>query len=273
MLGGAKLVLSVLGESEATEITLDDVSDTARIFSQARFNGDGIVPAKSAEDPALAAVIGDIIGCLGGESDRGGEPGVTAEAIERFYTEAQGDRGLVGGGREAGDPSVRGRDGVAVRTLPLFEAQGRGLFPAMPAGGVRRPVGDAARPRGSRLSESGRDDVAGGHGSGCGISARGGGGRENVAPGGGVEPRVRRRGAAVRDGDRPAGPGRRGIASGRRVGNDLRALRALRSVAGNETGDGGVDPRRGAGADDPRGGRQGGSCWISSHGTRRWSRR
>jgi hypothetical protein len=89
VLGGAKLVLSVLGEPEATEITLDDVSDTARIFSQARFNGDGIVPAKSAEDPALASVIGDILGSLGGESDRGGDPGVTAGAIERFYTEAK----------------------------------------------------------------------------------------------------------------------------------------------------------------------------------------
>ena len=89
VLGGAALVLSVLGKSEATEITLDDASDTARIFSQARFNGDGIVPAKSAEDPALSAVIGDILGTLGGESDRGGEPGVTAGAIERFYTEAK----------------------------------------------------------------------------------------------------------------------------------------------------------------------------------------
>jgi hypothetical protein len=89
VLAGAKLVLSVLGESEETEITLDDACDTARIFSQARFNGDGIVSAKSAEDPALAAVIVDIIGSLGGENDRGGDPGVTADTIERFYTEAK----------------------------------------------------------------------------------------------------------------------------------------------------------------------------------------
>jgi len=89
VLAGAKLVLSVLGKSEATQITLDDASDTARIFSQARFNGDAIVPAKSAEDPALAAVIEEIIGALGGENDRSGEPGVTAETIERFYTEAK----------------------------------------------------------------------------------------------------------------------------------------------------------------------------------------
>ncbi len=88
VLAGAKLVLSVLGKPDAAEITLDDVGDTARIFSQARFNGDGIVPAKSAEDPALAAVLGEIVGTLGGENDRGGEPGATAEKIERFYAEA-----------------------------------------------------------------------------------------------------------------------------------------------------------------------------------------
>ncbi len=88
VLAGAKLVLSVLGKPDAAEITLDDVGDTARIFSQARFNGDGIVPAKSAEDPALAAVVGEIVGTLGGENDRGGEPGATAEKIERFYAEA-----------------------------------------------------------------------------------------------------------------------------------------------------------------------------------------
>jgi hypothetical protein len=89
VLAGANLVLSVLGKSDATEITLDDVSDTARIFSLARFNGDGIVPAKSAQDPALAAVIEDIIASLGGENDRGGDPGATAETIDRFYTEAK----------------------------------------------------------------------------------------------------------------------------------------------------------------------------------------
>jgi hypothetical protein len=89
VLAGAKLVLSVLGKSRDAEISLDDVSDTARIFSQARFNGDGVVPAKSAGDPALAAVIEDIIASLGGESDRGGDSGVTAETIDRFYAEAQ----------------------------------------------------------------------------------------------------------------------------------------------------------------------------------------
>ena len=89
VLAGAKLVLSVLGKPDAAEITLEDVSDTARIFSQARFNGDGIVPAQATEDPALRAVLEDIIACLGGETDRSGQPGVTGEAVERFYEEAR----------------------------------------------------------------------------------------------------------------------------------------------------------------------------------------
>jgi hypothetical protein len=89
VLAGARLVLSVLGKPDAAEITLDDVADTERIFAQARFNGDGVVPAKAAQDPALSRVIEDIIGTIGGSTDRGGEPGVTAEAIERFYAEAR----------------------------------------------------------------------------------------------------------------------------------------------------------------------------------------
>ncbi|MGE5663692.1 MAG: hypothetical protein ACM31I_05125 [Deltaproteobacteria bacterium] len=89
VLAGAKLVLSVLGNSGSPDIVLDDVSDTAAIFSQARFNGDGIVPAGAAGDPALGTVVDDIIACLGSDVDRSGAPGVTADRIERFYAEAR----------------------------------------------------------------------------------------------------------------------------------------------------------------------------------------
>lgn len=89
VLAGARLVLSVLGKPDAAEITLDDVADTEQIFAKARFNGDGVVPAKAAQDPSLSSVIEDIIGTIGGSTDRGGEPGVTAEAVERFYSEAR----------------------------------------------------------------------------------------------------------------------------------------------------------------------------------------
>jgi hypothetical protein len=89
VLAGAKLVLSALGKPDATEITLEDAGDTTRIFSQARFNGDGILTARAAGEPSLSSVVEDVIACMGGENDRSGDPGVTAEAIGRFYAEAQ----------------------------------------------------------------------------------------------------------------------------------------------------------------------------------------
>lgn len=89
VLAGAKYVLSTLGKAEATEIRVEDVSEVSRIFSLARFNGDGIVPPGAAGDPALGLVIEEIVSCLGGETDRSGALGITAEAVEKFYAEAQ----------------------------------------------------------------------------------------------------------------------------------------------------------------------------------------
>src|SRR5512139_225550 len=61
VLAGAKLVLHVLGKPETSDIALEDASDTAKIFSEARFNGDGIVPARAAGDASLESVIEDVI--------------------------------------------------------------------------------------------------------------------------------------------------------------------------------------------------------------------
>lgn len=82
-------MLQALGKPDASEITLEDASDTARIFSQARFNGDGVIPPQAAGEPALRAAIDDMIACLGGQGDRSGALGVTAEGIDRFYAEAR----------------------------------------------------------------------------------------------------------------------------------------------------------------------------------------
>src|SRR5215831_14691360 len=65
ILASAKQILANLGEKDAQVITLDHTADTARIFAQTKFNGDGIVPAESAEDDATKAAIPDIVSCLG----------------------------------------------------------------------------------------------------------------------------------------------------------------------------------------------------------------
>lgn len=89
MLASARQILLNLGKLDADAISVEDTTDTVRIFAQTRFNGDGIVPVESATDEVAKTVIGDIIACLGGEPDRSGKPGVTLGKLEQFFTEAQ----------------------------------------------------------------------------------------------------------------------------------------------------------------------------------------
>jgi hypothetical protein len=88
LLASARQILNDLGKPDAREITADDTADTAKIFSQTRFNGDGVVPASSADDEATRKVIGEIIDCIGSDADRSGQPGVTQEKVDKFFDEA-----------------------------------------------------------------------------------------------------------------------------------------------------------------------------------------
>src|SRR5207302_4289098 len=88
-LASARQILTNLGKNDAASVSLEDTMDTAKIFAQTRFNGDGIVPADAAEDEGTKAVINEILVCLGPEMDRGGKPGVNQARLEQFFTEAQ----------------------------------------------------------------------------------------------------------------------------------------------------------------------------------------
>ena len=89
LLESARHILTSLGKPDATEVTVEDASDTARIFANTRFNGDGIVPADAADDEAARAVIAQMIDCLGAVADRSGKPGVSQEKVEQFFAQAQ----------------------------------------------------------------------------------------------------------------------------------------------------------------------------------------
>jgi hypothetical protein len=84
----AEQILKNLGKAEAGRISLDDLADPTAIFGQTRFNGDGIITARSAEDEGLAAAIAAIGDARGTKIDRCGEAGVDAEAISGFFAEA-----------------------------------------------------------------------------------------------------------------------------------------------------------------------------------------
>lgn len=88
LLASARQILVNLGKGQADIITLEDTADTAKIFAQTQFNGDGIVPAESAgSDEFTKAVINDVIACLGGETDRSGKPGVNQSKVDQFFAD------------------------------------------------------------------------------------------------------------------------------------------------------------------------------------------
>jgi hypothetical protein len=87
LLSSAKQILANLGKKDATAITVSDSSNTAQIFASSALNGDGVIPPEATEDPAVQALIKDIIACLGGTADRTGSAGVTAAQIATFFGE------------------------------------------------------------------------------------------------------------------------------------------------------------------------------------------
>ena len=60
LLSSARQILTNLGKGDATSISIEDTTDTTKIFAQTKFNGDGIVPPESTDDAGVKAVINDI---------------------------------------------------------------------------------------------------------------------------------------------------------------------------------------------------------------------
>jgi len=87
VLAAAKHILAGLGQADAARISIADAANTAKVFAATKFNGDGIVPAASAADAETAAVIGEILTTLGGETDRNGQPGVSQARVDAFFAE------------------------------------------------------------------------------------------------------------------------------------------------------------------------------------------
>src|ERR1051326_1978268 len=89
LLSSARQILTNLGKKDSDAITIEDTTDTTKIFAQPRFNGDGVIPPDAADEQALQATITDIISCAGGDPDRSGKVGLSADKAKLFFTEAQ----------------------------------------------------------------------------------------------------------------------------------------------------------------------------------------
>jgi hypothetical protein len=89
LLRSAREILKILGKPEAAVITTEDTADTAKIFANTPFNGDGIVPPESASEEKTRKAIEQIIGCVGSEQDRSGHPGISRKLVGEFFRQAE----------------------------------------------------------------------------------------------------------------------------------------------------------------------------------------
>ncbi len=85
LLDSAKIILKNLGKEAADTISVEDTSDTEKIFAGTRFNGDGIITEDSTADAELTGVLNEIMLYSGSVVDRGGKKGVNAEILKSFF--------------------------------------------------------------------------------------------------------------------------------------------------------------------------------------------
>lgn len=89
LLASAKQILLNIGKKDEVTITVEDTADLNKIFASTKFNGDGIIPSTAASDTETQSVIEEMIKCVGSVQDRSGLPGISAEQVEQFFTEAK----------------------------------------------------------------------------------------------------------------------------------------------------------------------------------------
>lgn len=89
LIGCARRVLAKAGKASAPDIGLDELAAASGDLAKTRFNGDGVLPVSSAEDPGLGAAIADILTTRAPAVDRSGEAGLDRAGLDAFAAQAQ----------------------------------------------------------------------------------------------------------------------------------------------------------------------------------------
>ncbi len=89
VLAAAHQLLANLGKPEATAVSIEDITDTTKLFINTTFNGDGVVIIDAATEPSLRQVLLDIITLFGEVKDRSGKAGVDKLKADTFFTECE----------------------------------------------------------------------------------------------------------------------------------------------------------------------------------------
>ncbi|MDI1354157.1 MAG: hypothetical protein PSX36_04535 [bacterium] len=89
LLESAHTILKNLGKENAGTLTVEETSDTVKIFAGTKFNGDGVITEDSTDAPELILLINEIKQCIGSVADRGGKQGVTEELVNTFFEDGK----------------------------------------------------------------------------------------------------------------------------------------------------------------------------------------
>ena len=89
LLDSTKIILRNLGKQDAETITVEDTSDTVKIFAGSRFNGDGIITEDSTTNADLLVLINEVIKYGGAATDRGGKAGITQDLLNGFWEQCE----------------------------------------------------------------------------------------------------------------------------------------------------------------------------------------
>lgn len=77
-------ILENIGKPEAAHITVEEAANTEKIYGLSNVNGDGVIAADAATEPAVQSLISEIIASVGAEQDRNGQPGITQAKLDQF---------------------------------------------------------------------------------------------------------------------------------------------------------------------------------------------
>jgi hypothetical protein len=82
----AKIILKSLGKENIDFLTVEDTSDTQKIFANSKFSGDGIITEDTVDSNDLKLLLQQIITCVGSKHDRSGKEGIDQENLDKFKT-------------------------------------------------------------------------------------------------------------------------------------------------------------------------------------------
>lgn len=85
----AREILKSLGKADATQISVADTMEKAKVFAQSRYNGDGVVSLDIIDDAAVRAVAESVIATIGAATDRSGRAGVSQATLDAFFAECE----------------------------------------------------------------------------------------------------------------------------------------------------------------------------------------